>query len=201
MKLSFKDIISVTAITILSFPALYLCVLFATGNARLQFGHKQEEVKRTEDLRVMNLTHRRDSLMAMHSESYRAMLKQSQELEEKERQLKDREDRVSMLERELEQQKQELAQQRSAIEKAVSASDQESVKKVRQLARVYGAMRPAEAAQILETLNDDLVVQVLNGIGDERQKGKVMAALSKEKAVRISRIMGAPAVAKGAEKQ
>jgi flagellar motility protein MotE (MotC chaperone) len=196
MKLSTKDLTAIAVVTLLSFPVMVLIVLFSTGNARFEFGRKSVEVQRNDDLRLINLNQRRDSLLALHSESYRAMLKQRDEVDEKERLLKERENRVAMLEQELEQQKIGLETERKLLEKAVAGSDSASEKKIRQLARVYGAMRPSEAAQILETLNDELTIKVIRGIGDERQKGKIMAALSKQKAARISKIMGAPVISK-----
>ena len=51
-------------------------------------------------------------------------------------------------------------------------------------------MRPAEAASIIATLQDDLAADILDGIGDDRQKAKIIAALPKEKAVRLTKLMG-----------
>jgi flagellar motility protein MotE (MotC chaperone) len=192
MKLSPKDLVAIAAVTILSFPVFYLFVMFSTGNMRVEIGKKPVEEKRGEDFRVMQLTDRRDSLLAQYSAAYRAMVKQRSENEEKERQLREREERLVMLQQELEEQRKALEVERERLEKAVEGSDEASEKKIRQLARVYGAMRPAEAAQILETLNDNLVVNIIRGIDDERQKGKIMSALSRDKAARVSAIMGAP---------
>jgi len=196
MKLSVKDLIAIAAVTIVSFPVLYLIVLFATGNARVEFGRKKEDVKRVDDLRVIHLTSRRDSLIAAHSEAYRANLTQEEKLKERERLLNERENRVKMLEQELEQQKLAIIQERKALEDAVQKSDEAAEKKSRQVAKIYGTMRPSEAAQILEKMNDEEVARILKGIGDERQKGKIMEALSDEKAIRVSRIIGASAAGK-----
>jgi flagellar motility protein MotE (MotC chaperone) len=190
MKLSLKDLVAIGVVTILSFPALYFIMLFATGNARIEFGKQLKEEKRQEDLRVMRLSSRHDSLMARHSAAYRAVLAERKEIEEKAQSLKEREERIAMMEQELEQQRLQLEAERKRLEQAVAESDEASEKKIRQLARVYGAMRPAEAARILETLSDDLVIRIMRGIGDDRQKGKIMSALSQKKASRISRKMG-----------
>ena len=64
------------------------------------------------------------------------------------------------------------------------------MKRIKQLAKVYGAMRANEAAQILETLDDNLLIKIINAISDDRQKAKIMAGLSKSKAARISKKMG-----------
>jgi flagellar motility protein MotE (MotC chaperone) len=189
MKLTFKDILAIAAISLVSFPVLYLVILFSTGNLRFEFGPKPPEQKREEGVRLIKLNKHRDSLLALHSESYKALVKQRAELEEKEKLLKSQEERAIMLEQELEQQKLSLETQREMLEKTVEGSEAASDKKGKQLSRVYGAMRPAEAAQIIETLTDDMAVQILQGIDDERQKGKIMSALSKQKAARMSRIM------------
>ena len=35
-------------------------------------------------------------------------------------------------------------------------------------------MRPEEAARILETLDDDLLINILGAMGDDRQKAKII---------------------------
>ena len=192
MKLSPKDLIAIGAVTILSFPLLYFTMLFATGNARIEFSPRPAEEQRKEDLRVIRVTSRGDSLQATQSAAYRAVLAERKEIDLKEQTLREREARMAILEQELEQQRRLIEEERKRLEKAVDESDDASEKKIRQLARVYGAMRPAEAARILETLSDELVIRILRGIGDDRQKGKIMGALSKDKASRISRQMGKP---------
>ncbi len=51
-------------------------------------------------------------------------------------------------------------------------------------------MRPNEAAAILETLKDDLVIKIFKAMGDARQKGKILSNLSNQKASVITKKMG-----------
>jgi flagellar motility protein MotE (MotC chaperone) len=76
------------------------------------------------------------------------------------------------------------------MEKTVSQSDDLDKKRVKQLAKVYGAMRAEEAARILETLDDDLCINILSNMGDDRQKAKILSALTGDKATRVSNKIG-----------
>jgi flagellar motility protein MotE (MotC chaperone) len=53
-------------------------------------------------------------------------------------------------------------------------------------------MRPEEAARILETLDDDLLINILGAMGDDRQKAKILSVLSPDKASRVSKKIGKP---------
>jgi flagellar protein FlbB len=92
----------------------------------------------------------------------------------------------------LEKTRNELAEERKKLEKLVSQSDELDKKRIKQLAKVYSAMRPEEAATIIETLDDNLVITILTSMGDDRQKAKILSLISKEKATRISKKIGKP---------
>ena len=83
-----------------------------------------------------------------------------------------------------------LAAERERFEKAVSKNDTAETMKIKNLAKIYGAMRAPEAAKIIETFDDKLASQLISSIGDERQKAKIMAALSADKASALSKLMG-----------
>jgi flagellar motility protein MotE (MotC chaperone) len=53
------------------------------------------------------------------------------------------------------------------------------------LAKVYGAMKPAKAAPILETLHPDVVLEIVSRMKD-RQAAKVLAAMDRGLAAQIS---------------
>lgn len=88
---------------------------------------------------------------------------------------------------------QEQAQTVATAEKAVLALQQQMDKKfkemtieitesekknLRQLAKIYGQMRPEDAAPIVKGLEDDMVVKVLS-LMKERQAGMILAAYAK----------------------
>jgi len=53
------------------------------------------------------------------------------------------------------------------------------------LAKVYGAMKPAKAAPILETLHPDVVLEIVSRMKD-RQAAKVLASMDRALAAQIS---------------
>ncbi|MBN2008072.1 hypothetical protein JW960_01865 [candidate division KSB1 bacterium] len=60
---------------------------------------------------------------------------------------------------------------------------------VKQLAKVYDAMKPAEAAAIISKLDNELVVSLLKMV-KKRQAAKIMAALPAERAAKLSQLIG-----------
>ena len=189
MKLSIRDLIKIAVVAVLSFPLTYLVVLFATGNARIEFSKGRNPVKEIERLRTITHSKRRDSLSIAHMESYQALQRERKELEEMRSALEEREQRMEMVRREIEQSRAALAEARKGFETEAEEDDEASQKRAKQLAGVYGAMRPEEAARILETLEMSLVVEILSNINDDRQRAKIMAALPRERAVGVSRKM------------
>ncbi len=189
MKLSIRDLIKIAVVAVLSFPLTYLIVLFATGNARIEFSKGYNPAKEIERLRTVTHSKRRDSLAVMHMESYKALQREREELEKMRSSLDEREQRIGMVRRELEQSLAALAEERKKFEIGAQEDDEASRKRAKQLAGVYGAMRPEEAAGILETLETNLVVEILNNINDNRQRAKILAALPQDRAANISRRM------------
>lgn len=76
-----------------------------------------------------------------------------------------------------------LTQQRQADEK----------KRVSKLARLYNEMKPADAAKILETMDNDIVIAIFQRM-DESQVSQILTEFDPDRAATISKIMyvGAP---------
>jgi flagellar motility protein MotE (MotC chaperone) len=198
MKLSLKDVIAIAVVALCSFPLMYFTMLFATGRARIEFGQK---VDREEDTRIKTIRQntRKDSLAATQSQSFLANEAARNSLKSERERLQKQQMHIEMLQQELETAKQKLENERRALESLVAQSADLDKKRIGQLAKVYGAMRAAEAAQVLETLDDNLVIKILTSINDDRQKAKIMAALPTAKASRISRMLGRHETPKGLE--
>lgn len=191
MNLKLKDIITIAIISVVTFPLLYFVMLFATGNAHIEFTSKKPGfIENRQKMKYLKHSNRRDSLMLLQSQAYIASEKERVEVEKKLQQLEKQQERINMLTQELERTRQDLVLEREKFEKLVAKSDEFEMKRIKQLAKVYGAMRANEAAQILETLDDNLLIKIINAISDDRQKAKIMAGLSKSKAARISKKMG-----------
>lgn len=188
--MGFKDIVAIGVVMLVSTPLVYLAMLFSTNNARIEFGPPSKLEQKQGAVEVLKRSPRTDSLMATQAKSFVALQNEREGLEQERQRLAGEQQRLEMLRSELEQERQRLQQEREKIEQAVSRSDSLDAKRIKQLAAVYGAMRATEAATILETLNDALVINLLKAISDDRQKAKIMGALSPEKASRISTIMG-----------
>lgn len=191
MKLKLKDIILIAIIAVATFPVLYFTMLFVTGNARIEFASKKPEaVKGRQKLKYLKHSNRRDSLLVAQSQAFIASEKTKKELMEKQERLSKQEGRINILTQELDRTRKELTNEREKFEKLVAESDEMEMKRIKQLAKIYGSMRANEAAQILQTLDDDLLIKIINAIGDERQRAKIVANLPKDKASRITRKMG-----------
>ncbi len=190
MKLKLKDIIAIAVVTVISFPVLYILLMFLTGVAHIEFGQKKETPREDRKVEFLKQTARKDSLAELNSRTFQALQKERAQIEKDRARLIEQQQRIDMMQREMESQYKLLQGERTKLENLVSRSDSLDDKKVRQLSKVYAAMRPAEAAQILETLQDDLAVKLLDAMNDDRQKAKIISALSTEKASRITRMMG-----------
>ena len=77
------------------------------------------------------------------------------------------------------------------IEQIVKSSETLEQRRIISLARIYASMRADEAAPILETLPDKLVIAIIKAISEDRQKAKIMEFMDKKRAGRISELMGA----------
>ena len=191
MNLKLKDYIAIAVVTVATFPVLYLVMLFITGAARIEFSQPKEK-DRQEKVEVVRQSARKDSLAAQNSRTYQALQLERAELEKERTRLREQQDRINMLQTEVEAQQKKLAAEREKFEKVVVKSDSLGEKKIKDLAKMYAAMRPSEAASILGTMDDRMVAKVLKAINDDRQKAKILSSLSTEKASRISRIIGSP---------
>jgi flagellar motility protein MotE (MotC chaperone) len=192
MKLTLRDIIIIAATTVLSFPVIYLLLMFATGSARIEINQQKKEEKKEQQVKLMKLSARKDSLAASQSQTFMAVELQKADLAKEKQQLVEQQQRVAMVEQELEKTRTDLTAEREKLEKIVSKSDDLDKKRLKQLAKVYGAMRAEEAARILETLDDGLCVNILAEMGDDRQKAKILTALTPDKAARVSKKISAP---------
>ncbi len=197
MKLTLRDIIIIALTTTLSFPIIYLLILFATGGARIEINQpKKMDEKKEQQIKLVKLSAKKDSITASQSQTFVALEQQKADLAVERAALNEKQQQVTMVQQELDKTRADLKAEREKLEKLVSQSDDLDKKRIKQLAKVYGAMRADEAARILETLDDDLCINILSSMGDDRQKAKVLAALSPEKASKVSKKISMPLKAK-----
>jgi len=183
-----NDFIAIILVTLFTFPLLYVGMLFYTGTLRLEYGLPQVS---DEDLKVEEVRHtrRRDSLSAENSKLFLALQQERADIERERERLLEIQGRLEMLQNSIEGSKANLVSERRQLESKLAVNPDAERARYRQLARLYGAMKPAEAAGILETLPDAQVTSILVNIPDDRQRARIVSSLTTEKAARITRLM------------
>lgn len=193
MRLTPKTVLIIGLVALLSFPVMYAVMLYYTGNLRVEIGPRKLGRDHEDEIRLIKNSATRDSLAAHHTQAYKALQRERKELERERERLSRQQEQIHLTRNEMQREREELQKERERLEKLVAQKDELQNKRIKQWARVYGAMRPAEAARILETLDDQLFIQIMNNISDDRQKGKILAAISPAKAARVSRKVGTTA--------
>jgi len=190
MKLTIKDAVMIAVVSLLMFPVVYMSMMFVTGRAKLEFVNPNAKKEVSGEVKRQKSSSKLDSMQIVNTESFAAKVRESAEVAKEREALTREQERLNELIAELNKAKEELSAERVRFEGMVSNNGELEMKRIKQLARVYGAMRANEAALILETLNDDLFIKIIKAISDDRQKAKIMAAISKGKASRVSAKMG-----------
>lgn len=116
-------------------------------------------------------------------------------LSERKEELDRREAELNQLEEELQKQKKGLEDKIAQLEKTrkeISATLKDRVvqdqEKVAKLVDVYSNMKPAQAAKVIETLNEDLAVTVLDRM-KKKNAAEVLNAMSSAKAKKLSEML------------
>ncbi|GBU23128.1 hypothetical protein R80B4_03044 [Fibrobacteres bacterium R8-0-B4] len=186
----FKDIMLIIIVALLAFPLLYIVMLFATGSLRLVYSFKDDKpdakVVKVEEIRH---TARRDSMAAANSKIFEALQKERADLKKDQERLAEQYARLEMLQAEIEKGRESLVSERGQLEKKMADMPAVEDARYKKLAKIYQAMKPGEAAAILETIQDSQVAAILSRINDNKQKGKILSLLTKEKAVRVNKLI------------
>jgi flagellar motility protein MotE (MotC chaperone) len=184
------EIIAIVLATLLIFPIVYIAMLFATGSLRLVYGFKEQDqdakVAKVEQVRH---TARRDSMLAAGSRVFQAAQQEIAGLKREQERLAEQQARLELLQAEIEKGREELVKERGQLEKKMAETPAIEDARFKKLAKIYQAMKPGEAAAILETIQDSQVAAILGKMTDDKQKGKILAALTKEKAVRLNKLI------------
>jgi flagellar motility protein MotE (MotC chaperone) len=190
MKEILKKVLLISAISIVSFPVILISLMFFDGQLRIEKGPKQRV--ENQEVKTLKYSPIQDSLSVVHTKTFEALVNQQKQMEEEQRILEKREERLRLVENELGEKSTELDEQKKIIESVIKSSETLEDKRVKALAKIYGSMRADEAASILETMPDRLIISILKGIAEDRQKAKILGKMNKEKARKISEDMGAP---------
>jgi len=193
MDIRARDLIGVGIASMLLFPVVFFAVLLASGMARLEVGALNAEVKK----RISGYLERHSPDQEIQdleqSKLYEANRKLIADLEEQQRLLKEEASRLELLRLETSQNLAQMSQNREEINKKIGESDVLSNQKIEELAQVYAAMKPVEAAPILMNLDDNSIARILKKVPDSRAQGKLLAAIgaiSAKRAASVTKILG-----------
>lgn len=176
-----KEIIIIAVVAVFSFPILYAAFLIANGMLRIEYGTPQKIVEEKKKIQTNKRTAKTDSILVTQSRTFQALQNEKIEIEKERNRLKNQQDRMDLLTKELEEKQKKLEAERNKLESLVAKNDSLENIKCKNQAKVYMAMKPLEAATIIETLQDIQAAKILNAMNDDRQKAKILSALSTEK--------------------
>lgn len=114
-------------------------------------------------------------------EMFKDMAERRQELDKRERTLVTREALLKAAEQEIERKYQEMAALRTEIEGLLEKQSEEEQKRIQSLVKIYEGMKPKEAARIFDTLDLDVLTNVLS-LMSERRLSPILAAMNPERA-------------------
>lgn len=189
MNIKMREIVIVAFILFIVFPVIYFGVMFVNGKTRLNPDHSRKNSTGSAQMETPKEEVRAESLAVLNTITFQALQKERNGIESERQRMMEEKQRMELFQQELEKQKDRLKSERERIENLVEKSDSFDKKKSIQMAKAYSAMRPAEAAQIISTLSDELAIRILEGIKDDRIKAKIIAALPPEKSTSITEAM------------
>jgi flagellar motility protein MotE (MotC chaperone) len=193
MDIRARDLIGAGIASLLLFPVIFFAVLLLSGTAHLEVGGFSEEAKK----KLAGYLERENPMQQEQdleqSKLYEANRRLAAELEEKQRLIQEEAARLELLKLETSQNLAKISQNREEIDRRVGESQVLSDQKIEELAQVYAAMKPVEAAPILLNLDDNSIARILKRVPDSRSQGKLLAAigaLNTKRAASVTKILG-----------
>lgn len=111
--------------------------------------------------------------------------RKEEELKQKEERLRQKEEYLVQMEQELERKFKELIPIQKEIQAYKAEKEETQNNKIRSLAKIYGTMKPKEAAKLLENLDENLVVQIISTMNSD-EAANILAGMDVKKAAKIS---------------
>jgi len=193
MDIRARDLIGAGIASLLLFPVVFFAVLLISGTAHVEIGGLNDETKRKIAGYLERQNPEQQEQDLEQSKLYEANRKLAAELEEQQRLIKEETARLELLKLEVSQNFAKISQDREEINKKVGESQTLSEQKIEELAQIYAAMKPIEAAPILLNLDDNSIARILKKVPDSRSQGKLLAAigaLNTKRAASVTKILG-----------
>lgn len=198
MKL--KDLIGISLVSVFLFPVVLIGIMLASGVAHLEFGDGKDKELIKEAFTAADQLTQADA-EARQLKAFKAAEAKEKELADRQAQVDRDIERIEALKAETDKARAEIAKERARIEELVGKNSEINDKQLASLAEVYGGMRPEEAAPILLSLDDPMVVRILKKIPETRATSKLMAALAAldvKRAARLTSLLGGKGAVKTA---
>ncbi len=118
-------------------------------------------------------------------ESLSALRQKEIEISKKEEQLKEKEKNLGKIEKEVEQKVKDLLALQKQVQSVRTGALETQNSKVRSLAKIYGTMKPKEAAKLMENLDDKLVMGIIATLTPD-EAAAILSLMDVKKAAKIS---------------
>lgn len=120
-------------------------------------------------------------ISSVKMEMFKDMAARRKALDKREQELLTREALLQAAEKEIDRKYQEMDALRSQIEQLLEDQSKEEKERIASLVKIYEGMKPKEAARIFDTLDLDVLVNVVS-LMSERKLSPVLAAMNPERA-------------------
>mgnify|MGYP001627742863 CR=1 FL=1 len=120
-------------------------------------------------------------ISSVKMEMFKDMAARRKALDKREQELVTREALLQAAEKEIDRKYQEMDALRSQIEQLLEDQSKEEKERIASLVKIYEGMKPKEAARIFDTLDLDVLVNVVS-LMSERKLSPVLAAMNPERA-------------------
>lgn len=132
----------------------------------------------------------RDVSAQKPAETFAFIQQKEAELKRKEEDLRAKEETLSRMEKEVEQKLKELMAIQKEIQAYRTEREENQNGKVRSLAKIYGTMKPKEAAKLLDNLDEKLVMNIIATMNSDEAAG-ILSNMDVKKAAKISEALTA----------
>ncbi|MCD8497246.1 MAG: flagellar protein FlbB [Alphaproteobacteria bacterium] len=129
-----------------------------------------------------------DAAQAVKAEMFEDLTKRREMLDGREKDLTTREALLKAAEQELDRKYQELETIRTEIKDLLVEQSEEEKARIKSLVKIYEGMKPKDAAGIFDTLDLDVLVDVMTQMS-ERKLSPILAAMDPERARTVTIIM------------
>src|SRR5690606_36638124 len=108
------------------------------------------------------------------------------EIEQREKAVAAREEKLALYEKDVTEKIAQLEQVGKSLKDELKRSNSASDEAAASLAKVYGAMKPSEAAPILDQLDEATALRILTRM-KEKQVGEILPLMTRERAIVLTR--------------